>query len=592
MKGVAGIISFDLSPATASIAERMAAVLHDRGRGLRREVHPAPGISLWQVGQGCPSQRPGGAVVVDGFFYNRPELTNRLALPLKSHQSDILFSLWEQAGARGLNLINGDFAAAVFDQFGRRLVLCRDRFGVRNLFYTRIGRDVIFASEIKALAGHPGFRAEPEPSALFDYLATHYRYIHRDPQRTYFRDIRQVPAAHAVVIDEYGERPIRYWDLELDPEAAGLDRDEAGQRLLELMRDSTARRLDTDLSCCFSVSSGMDSSSVCSLAVEHLGAPQPIYSVGYGGGEYDESEGIAPLARTKASSWRRLELERPPLMETVEDMVRRSDGPVCTVTWLAHRSLVAAAAEDGFDIVFSGLGGDECLAGEYEHFFYFFADLKAAGMLDRLDAEIDAWIRLHDHPVFRKSRAVVDDAFRRLIDWNNPGRVLLDQVRYRRYFEDFEPDFVLEGRRTPDMAFPFSGYLANRCYQDLFYETTPPSLAADGANAAAFGLSSAFRSWTTGWWNSAIRCPEKSSTTAASPRLSGAGPCTASCRKPICRTRSRQASTRRSTPGWPGRTATIRSTWCPPAPFANAAGSNRAGRKSSSVNTFPAARTT
>jgi asparagine synthase (glutamine-hydrolysing) len=492
MKGLAGMLSGDQSPAAVEIAGRMRGRLSRRSRARGSEARPDAGVSLWQLGPGAPGTAGLYTAVVDGFFYNRTELAARVNLPRDAHEPEILAALLNQYGPAGLEHINGDFAAAAYDSGNRRLYLCRDRFGIRPLYYARFGNDVVFASEVKALAAHPSFRPEPEPTALFDYLAVHYRYIHRDPERTYWRGVRRVAPAAVLILDSEGEEQMRYWRLRLDEETAGLGRQEAGSRLLELMRDSTARRVACGPACCFSVSSGMDSSSVCSLAVEAAGRPQPVYSIGYGGGEYDEAEGIAPLTREKASFWRNLVLDRPPLMETVQRMVRLADGPVCTVTWLAHRALVNAAAEDGYDVIFSGLGGDECLAGEYEHFLFFFADLRAAGLTDRLEAEIEGWVRLHDHPVFRKSKAVARDAVQRLTDPARPGRVLLDQRRYRRYFDDLSPDFIAAGQEMPVMDSPYSGYLVNRCWQDLAYETTPPSLAADEANVSARGMFSRF----------------------------------------------------------------------------------------------------
>jgi asparagine synthase (glutamine-hydrolysing) len=176
----------------------------------------------------------------------------------------------------------------------------------------------------------------------------------------------------------------------------------------------------------------------------------------------------------------------------VSDLSRVHDAPLCTVTWLSHHHLVQNAADDGCLVVFSGLGGDEGLAGEYEHFLYFFADLKAQGREERLEAEIDAWARLHDHPLFKKNRRVVEDAFRRLVDLDRPGRTFIDRDRYFADQDAFDPDFLAQGPPPPEPDCPFESYLANRCYQDLVYETTPPSLDADAKNTGAHGLVSRF----------------------------------------------------------------------------------------------------
>ena len=180
-----------------------------------------------------------------------------------------------------------------------------------------------------------------------------------------------------------------------------------------------------------------------------------MYAVSYGYSEYDEAGGIAPLAARYGARWENIVLADPPLVETIDRLVRIHDGPLCTVTWLSHFHLMKKAFEDCKDIIFSGLGGDECLAGEYEHFFYFFADLKLKGDEGRLAAEIDNWVRLHDHPVFRKSRAVVEDVFSRLVDFTRPGRIHYDRKRYGAYLSFFEPDFVRRPRPAAGHALSF-----------------------------------------------------------------------------------------------------------------------------------------
>jgi asparagine synthase (glutamine-hydrolysing) len=236
----------------------------------------------------------------------------------------------------------------------------------------------------------------------------------------------------------------------------------------------------------------MDSSSVAAAAALIAGRPPELYSVTYGFSEYDETAGIEPLVRHLGSRWHNVVAAQPPLFDLIGRIVTQTGQPLVTVTWLSHYLLAQQAAGDGAQALFSGLGGDENLAGEYEHFLYFFADLKQAGQSERLAEEVAAWIRLHDHPIFRKNWMVVQDVFDRLVDLDSPGRVRLDERRYRANWAWFNDDFLASGPQTALPVNPFSSYLTNRCYQDLVFETTPPCLAADNANAAQFGLVTRF----------------------------------------------------------------------------------------------------
>ena len=493
MSGLAGVFSLGRSEADPGLARSMGRALAHRCPGSRGAVINVPGsLAMWQGNADQVASSGGLIVVLDGEIFNAADLCAAYGQPEGIDHRSLIMELYRRRGPEGLAEINGDLALVLFDSRLTRLLLFRDRFGIRPLYYARVGHEFIFASEIKALQAHSGLKPEPDQATLFDFLATHYRYIHRDPGRTFYRGIRQVPQSHYLLLTPYSEHTRRYWDIVMDQDVALAAPRENRQRLLELVRDSVCRRLRPQPDMGFSVSSGMDSSSVCSLASTITNQPQDIYSVSYGFSEYDESQGIMPVVEKYGARWRNMVLGEPELLETIQQLVRLHDGPLCTVTWLSHYFMAQAAAQDGKKVIFSGLGGDECLAGEYEHFFFFFADLKHGGHENRLASEIEAWIRLHDHPVFRKTLSVVEDAFSRLVDWSTPGRVLPDLKRYGSYLGYFNPDFVQAWDSPIQMANPFKSYLANRCFQDLFFETTPPSLAADEKNVACFGLKSCF----------------------------------------------------------------------------------------------------
>ena len=513
MGAIAGIFSPEK---TGPVQEAALKAARRMDPGVKRdEVLTAKDgtTGLWQAGPEQPARKGPLTLILDGEIYNQPELIAAYDFASNLSNTELALALYEARGTAGLSDINGDLALAVYDESKKELLLFRDRFGIRPLYYVRIGDDLLFASKPDAFFSHPDFKAEPNEAMLFDFLATHYRYIHRDPGRTYLAGVRQVKPSHYLTVGPETTREDRYWRLSLDPQVAALKTNEAECVLKFLITDCVIRRLDVQRPMGFSVSSGMDSSSVASLAAGLMDAPPDLYSVGYGSGEYDEAGGIAPLAEFLEAKWRNIILEDPPLLNTVDQLVRVHDGPLCTVTWLSHYYLSKAAAEDGKKLIFSGLGGDECLAGEYEHFLFFFADLKTMSGNGRLDAEIDGWITLHDHPVFKKSRRVVDDAFKRLVDLSQPGVNRLDENRYRAYLPFFEPDYVRTHDRPPEMPSPFKSYLANRCYQDLFYETTPPSLRGDEKNVRHFGLSSRFLFSTTASWNSVFPCRLLSNTT-------------------------------------------------------------------------------
>jgi len=135
-----------------------------------------------------------------------------------------------------------------------------------------------------------------------------------------------------------------------------------------------------------------------------------------------------------------------------------------------------------------GGGGDELNAGEYEHFIFFFADLLRLGKKNTLGKEIQAWQKHHDHPIYRKNRAVAQQLIRDRTDRNIPGSVKPDRRLYDRYRRCLDREVFDLGSFQPILDRIFFDSLKNRCYQDIFRETAPCCLRAQDRHGWAFGL--------------------------------------------------------------------------------------------------------
>jgi asparagine synthase (glutamine-hydrolysing) len=191
---------------------------------------------------------------------------------------------------------------------------------------------------------------------------------------------------------------------------------------------------------------------------------------------------------SSVEAWHPVPIDNPDIFATIDRMVRVHDEPVATATWLSHYTVCEQAARMGFRTIFGGLGGDELNAGEYEHFFYHFADLRQAGDEETLRREVECWKHHHDHPVYRKNMALVDSALRSVVAPGTPGLCLPDRKRIDRYAAAVNPDFFDVRRFTPVMDRPFRSYLKNRAFHDIFRETAPCCLRAEDRQTTAFGL--------------------------------------------------------------------------------------------------------
>jgi asparagine synthase (glutamine-hydrolysing) len=429
------------------------------------------------------AQRAGLTAVVEGGFFNRDEFGG------SGSDADCFVELYEKLGFDGaLQLLNGDFALALWDAKRETLWLARDRLGVKPLYYVEQSDLFAFASQPAALLALPGVGNTPYAPFVARFAASHYRTFDNEPDRSPYDAVRQLPAGHLLEVRGGQVRRRSWWMLRDQGDLAEPFEDLA-QRYRALLQDAVARRFRAANRPAFTLSGGLDSSSVLSCAVAISNAKQQAYSSVYVDRTFDESEEIKPMLKDKVEAWHQVELGNDiDLMHWVERMVAVHDEPVATATWLSHFLITHQVAADGFGAMFGGLGGDELNAGEYEYFVCFFSDLAQAGRTAELEVEIAQWAAHHDHPIYKKNRNIALAAMERLRDPSKPGVVRPDRDRLARYVAALGKDFADISGWQPLMDHPFGSYLKNRTYQDIFRETAPCCLRAEDRQCTAAGL--------------------------------------------------------------------------------------------------------
>lgn len=420
-----------------------------------------PGLTL-AGGPGATLDQEGPITVLfGGLVHNPEEFPRGLAAAIAARGTDSV-----------LRALNADFAIAVHDARDGSLTLARDRFGIRPLYH-RGG--LPFASRPRCFAD-----LTPRPDYMMTVAAANYRLLDVFPERSPYVGIDRLPAGH---LWRGVAKP--YASFEAKPLPGGIDAQAEAYR--ELLRDAVGRRLRHAAAPAFSLSGGLDSSSVTMLAHGLLGRTVNATSSIYGGGAYDEAREINDVVQTGACDWHPVALAEPDLVGEVSRLVRQHDEPIATVTWMAHAALCRSAAARGHDSLFSGLGGDEQHAGEYDYFFYHFADLAAAGESALRDHEIACWVRHHDHPVHRKSAAVATRRAAQLTDPRHPGQCRLDAgllVAYRHLVPALTDPVAL----VPTLPRPTKSYLSSHSLNELLLNTMPCCLRASAASADAAGL--------------------------------------------------------------------------------------------------------
>lgn len=304
----------------------------------------------------------GTAIVFNGEIYNFQEL--RESLPGRTFSSntdtEVLLHLYEQDGPDFLDRLNGMFALAVWDPRRRKLLLARDRIGIKPLYYTLQNGVFAFSSEIKALLTLPWVRAELDRDALYDFLTFNKTL----PPHTLFKDIHKLPPAHRTVVGPGGvETKERYWEVTRQ-HLNGSDQGTLEERLLSELRRSVGLRMISDVPVGAFLSGGVDSSAITALMSERTDHPVNTYSIGFKDAPgYDELEHARKVSERFQTRHHEKVVTREEIRDFLPKIVEIYDEPLADPTSIPIYFISQLAKENGTIVVLTGDGADELFSG-------------------------------------------------------------------------------------------------------------------------------------------------------------------------------------------------------------------------------------
>jgi asparagine synthase (glutamine-hydrolysing) len=301
-------------------------------------------------------------VVCNGEIYNAPELTRELEARghvLRTHSDvEVIAHLYEEEGIDVAARLDGMFAFAIWDAKAHRLVLGRDRVGIKPLYVTRLGDRLIWGSEAKCLLA-AGLDPQLDPQALHDYLTLGYV----PGPASIFAGVTQLPPGH-VLVCEAGKEPVirRYWSLE--GHVAGREpRTEADweAELVSTLRGAVQSHLMSDVPLGVFLSGGLDSGSIVALMHELGVHPIRTFTIGFEEKSFSELDDARQVATRYGTEHHEL-IVRPDAISLLPRLVRSFDEPFADSSAIPVFH-VSELARRHVTVVLSGEGGDEVLAG-------------------------------------------------------------------------------------------------------------------------------------------------------------------------------------------------------------------------------------
>jgi asparagine synthase (glutamine-hydrolysing) len=323
-------------------------------------------------------------VVFNGEIYNHVELRRELEQRghvFRSSHSDteVLVHGYEQWGAGLAERLNGMFAFAVFDTRRRILLLARDRFGEKPLYYYEADGLFAFASELNALTRHSAIAARPDPAAIRKFFA--WGYI--PAPQAYYQGTAKLAAGHTLEYDvANGRTSVRpYWRFRIEPDEAYGARAEASlvEELRHLLMQSVERRMVSDVPLGIFLSGGIDSSLIAAAAVhKHRADSIKAFTIGFAEKSFDESEHAKVVADHLGIDHKIKVLHINNARDLIPSVLSRLDEPLGDPS-IIPTYMLAQFAREQVTVALSGDGGDELFAG-YDPF----AALRPAGVYTRL----------------------------------------------------------------------------------------------------------------------------------------------------------------------------------------------------------------
>lgn len=371
MCGIAGIVG---NPHTKKRILAMTAALRHRGpdeSGIYLDESVALGhtrlsiIDLSSGTQPIHNEDESMWIIFNGEIFNYPELRNELIA--KGHRfytttdTEVILHLYEEKGAGCLGDLNGQFAFAIWDTRNQSCLLARDRVGIRPLYYTESGSELIFASEIKSIFMNPQVTREIDPIAM-DQTFTFWSPL---PGRTPFKGISELPAGHCLLFQDGTSSIVRYWDFPFVPKQEQLDwsPDRISEQIQVLLKEATRIRLRADVPVGTYLSGGLDSSGITALVARNFNRNVQTFGISFEDESYDESDYQRKMVEFLKVKHTELVVSNNDIGDALPDVVWYSEKPLLRTAPVPLYLLAKQVRSENLKVVLTGEGSDEVFGG-------------------------------------------------------------------------------------------------------------------------------------------------------------------------------------------------------------------------------------
>ncbi|MFW6128966.1 MAG: asparagine synthase (glutamine-hydrolyzing) [Candidatus Aminicenantaceae bacterium] len=379
MCGICGIVKTDSGkPFSSSLISSMCQTIIHRGpddQGIYTDQNACLGVRRLSIidviggHQPLSNENKSVWIAYNGEVYNFPSLRKELikrghTFRTKTDTETIIHG-YEEWGENIVNKLQGMYAFSIWDKKNKKMLLVRDRIGIKPLYYTVLeDQTLVFGSELKTILAHPDVKRSLQPQALDLFLTLEYI----PAPYSAFKNIFKLPAGHSLIYKNGQIKIKKYWDIQnqaFQSEMKGKSLSFFMDRLYELLKNSVKMRLISDVPLGAFLSGGIDSSSIVGLMHQSGVSSIKTFSIGFEDSSYNELSHAWRIVRQFQTNHEEF-IIKPDALELSEKLIHHLDEPFGDFS-IFPTYLVSKMARNHVKAILSGDGGDE-LFGGYEHY--------------------------------------------------------------------------------------------------------------------------------------------------------------------------------------------------------------------------------
>jgi asparagine synthase (glutamine-hydrolysing) len=426
------------------------------------------------------------SVIFNGEIYNYLEIKKDLILKgFKFHttsDTEVLLKSYIVYGIDFLKKLEGMWSFAIWDKKNSKLILSRDRFGEKPLFYSKQNDGIYFSSDIRVIRCLSEKNYEYNISRLTKGIVCGYKSLYKNVSETFYKEISQIPQASYVEIKNDLELRIsRYWSVK--KKKINFKKDsELIENASDLLFNSIKIRLRSDVPLAFCLSGGIDSGALASVAAKKFNIKVNSFSIlDNADFRYNEKKNIDKVVRDISSNHHEINIRdihnNSNNIERIKKLIEYKSAPIPTITYFLHSFLSENISKNSFKVAMSGTAADEIYTGYFDHHLQYLYDNRNKKEFNLYKNNFEKLVK----PLIRNS-------------YLKKFNLYISNSNFRKHIYDNSENFskLLKKDVKIDLSFSEIKFTAqlfkNRSLNELFHETTPVILNEDDTNSMYYSI--------------------------------------------------------------------------------------------------------